>query len=233
MKKVFLIFFIFASVSFCQSNNANEILNNLKTAFNRVKDYVVDVTIKTDIDFIKVPPMKAKIYYKQPDKVHFESEGFALLPKNGMFTSPMSFLNDDYTAVFVKNDVFDGYKTSIVKVIPLNDKGNLVLTTLWIDQSKNVIRKVEATTKTNGTFSLVLNYDKDIKYPLPSSMVLTLDMPRINTERRRQREFNENGESKSSSMTKGKIFLNYSNYIVNKGIPDSLFEKGNYPSPKD
>ncbi len=231
MKKYTAIFFlILTSLNLCQSKNANTIINNVKIAFNTVQDYVVDVTIKTDIEFIKVPPMNAKIYYKQPDKIHFESKGFALLPRNGMFTSPMSFLNNDYTAIFIKDADLEGYNTSIVKVIPLNDKGDLILTTLWIDQSQNVIRKVEATTKTNGTFSLILNYSKDIKYPLPSSMVLSLNMPHVDFKRGSHKESKDNKEDDSSGTINGKIYIDYSNYVVNNGIPDSLFQNHNNDS---
>ncbi len=228
MKKYFSIFFIMlSSFSFCQSKNADTIINNVKTAFNEIKDYEVNLTIRTDIEFIKVPPMKAKIYFKQPDKIHFESQGFALVPRNGMFTSPMSFLNNDYTAIYVKNEELDGYNTSIVKVIPLNDKGDLILTTLWIDQEKNVIRKVEATTKTNGTFTLVLNYDNKIKYPLPSSMVLSVDMPHSNFKRELRRESSGKQDDNSNGSIKGNIYIDYSNYVVNNGIPDSVFQEQN------
>ena len=227
MKKLILILFIISSSTFCQSKNADTIINNVKKAFDSVKDYIVDITVRTDIKFIKVPEMHAKIYFKQPDKIHVESKGFALLPKNGMFTSPMSFLNDNYTAVYVKDEDFEGYNTSVVKVIPLNDKGNLILTTLWIDQSGNVIRKAEATTKTNGTFSLVLDYNKKMHYPLPDSMTLSLNIPNFNAERRMRRNFNEEQKNNAPGMIKGNIYIRYSGYVVNKGIPDSIFEKKN------
>jgi outer membrane lipoprotein-sorting protein len=31
----------------------------------------------------------------------------------------------------------------------------------------------------------------------------------------------------SDSRTKGKVIVNYSNYLVNKGVPDSIFEEKN------
>jgi len=223
MKKVFIFLLISTSFLFGQSKNADEIINQLKNGFKEVKDYVADVTITTDINFIKVPKMHAKIYFKQPDKVHFESKGFALLPKNGMFTSPLSFLNDDYTALYVKEDEQDGYKTSVVKVIPLNDKGNLILTTLWIDQSKNVIRKVEASTKTNGTFILLLKYSSNMKYPLPDSMILSFNTPIRRMHRGMHPDLDENSKKNNSDTISGKIIIDYTKYVVNKGISDSVF----------
>ena len=48
------------------------IIKNLKDNFKKVKDYTADVDIKVDVSFLKVPEMKAKIYFKQPDKTHIE-----------------------------------------------------------------------------------------------------------------------------------------------------------------
>ena len=228
MKKFLVITLLITSFALPQSKDADIIIKNLKTAFKEVNNYAVNVTIKTDISFLKVPPMKAKVYFKQPDKVHFESEGFALLPRNGMYTSPLSFLNGNYTAIYVRDEDFEGHKTSVVKTIPLDDKGDLILTTLWIDQANNVIRKVEASTKINGTFTLILNYDdKGMKYPLPSSMVFSFNAPQKNMRHGMNPEFGDNASNKSSDMISGKIYINYSNYVVNKGIPDNVFEKDN------
>ena len=222
MKKIYFLFFVPVMI-FAQSKNPDVIVNNIRQAFSKVKDYSVNVDIKVDVSFLKVPEMKAKLFFKQPDKMHIESSGFALLPKDGLYTSPMSFLKNDYTAIFARDEVFNGINTSVVKIIPLNDKGDLILTTLWIDQSKNEIVKVESTTKVNGTFTLILHYGNN-KYPLPDSMQFSfnaekLKMPQLPTDQ------SDNGKKKNSGMVSGKVFISYSNYEVNKGIPDSVFEK--------
>ncbi len=224
MKKIFLLVLIPVLV-FAQSKNPDLILNNVKQAFNKIKDYSVDVRIKVDVSFLKVPEMNAKLFYKQPDKIHIESKGFALLPKDGLYTSPMTFLKNDYTAIYSREEMLNGINASVVKVIPLNDKGDLILTTLWIDQSKNEILKVESTTKTNGTFTLNLYYGNS-KYPLPDSMAFN-----FNIDKMKMRQFppvqtqDDNGGKKNSGMVSGKVFISYANYKVNIGLPDSLFEK--------
>ena len=78
---------------FSQSKDPDDIINKVVKNFNNVKDYQVEVNIKVDVEFLKVPETKAKIYFKQPDKVHLEAEGFAMLPKNGIEFSPSSLLN--------------------------------------------------------------------------------------------------------------------------------------------
>jgi outer membrane lipoprotein-sorting protein len=222
------MFFVFFQLGFSQSKDPNEILNAVITNFNKVNDYQVDVNIKVDVEFIKVPETKAKIYFKQPDKVHLEADGFAMLPKNGMEFSPSAFIKKDYTAIYEQDVDLNGYKTSIVKVIPLGDQGEVILSTLWIDQKKQVIRKVESTTKTNGTFSIDFRFDDKIKYPLPSKIIFSFNMDKMNIPSTITGETtNEKQDKKSKnsgSTTKGQVIVNYSNYVVNKGISDSIFE---------
>lgn len=228
MKLIISMFFVFFQLGFSQSKDPNEILNAVITNFNKVNDYQVDVNIKVDVEFIKVPETKAKIYFKQPDKVHLEADGFAMLPKNGMEFSPSAFIKKDYTAIYEQDVDLNGYKTSIVKVIPLGDQGEVILSTLWIDQKKQVIRKVESTTKTNGTFNIDFSFDDKIKYPLPSKIIFSFNMDKMNipstisgeTTNEKQDKKNKN----SGSTTKGQVIVNYSNYVVNKGISDSIFE---------
>ena len=231
MKLLIALFFITIQMGFSQSKNPDEIINGVVTNFNKVNDYQVDVNIKVDVEFIKVPETKAKIYFKQPDKVHLKAEGFAMLPKNGMEFSPSSLIKKDYTAIYEQDVDLNGYKTSIVKVIPLGDQGEIILSTLWIDQKKQVIRKVESTTKTNGTFTIDFTFDDKIKYPLPSKIIFSFNMDKMNLPATITGETNnENIDKKNKNMgstTKGQVIVNYSNYIVNKGVPDSIFEEKN------
>ncbi|MCK7528142.1 MAG: hypothetical protein MZV64_66490 [Ignavibacteriales bacterium] len=225
------LFFISIQIGFSQSKNPDEIINGVITNFNKVNDYQVDVNIKVDVEFIKVPETKAKIYFKQPDKVHLKADGFAMLPKNGMEFSPSSLIKKDYTAIYEQDVDLNGYKTSIVKVIPLGDQGEVILSTLWIDQKKQVIRKVESTTKTNGTFTIDFTFDDKIKYPLPSKIIFSFNMDKMNLPATITGETNnENPDKKNKNMgstTKGQVIVNYSNYVVNKGVPDSIFEEKN------
>lgn len=229
MKLIISLFLLVVNFGFSQSKDPNEIIDAVITNFNKVNDYKVDVNIKVDVEFIKVPETKAKIYFKQPDKVHLEADGFAMLPKNGMEFSPSSLIKKDYTAIYEQDVDLNGYKTSIVKVIPIGDQGEVILSTYWIDQSKKLIRKVESTTKTNGTFTIDFTYDDKIKYPLPSKIVFSFNMDKLNlpatitgeTSNQKSDKKNKN----SDLRTKGSVIVSYSNYVVNKGIPDEIFEK--------
>jgi len=226
LKILLILLAISLGVSNPQKKDPDHILDEVKRTFNKVQDYVVDVNIKVDVDFIKAPETKATIYFKQPDKVHFESESFAMLPKEGLDFSPMGFLKEKYTAIYEKADTVDGYKTDVIKVIPLVDETNVVLTTLWIDESRYIIRKVQSTLKMGGTFAIELKYDKPkMNYALPSSMIFTFNIERMNLPKGMTGELNENKSKDEKKKTTGKVYVTYSNYKVNKGIPDSVFEE--------
>lgn len=227
-----LLFLLFVTnLVFTQSKDPDKILENVVDNFSKVQDYSVDVNIKIDVEFIKVPETKAKIFFKQPDKIHLESDGFAMLPKNGMEFSPTALITKEHTAIYEKDVVLNGVNTSLIKVIPLGDQGDVILSTLWVDQVMNVIRKVESTTKTNGTFTIDFSYAKDLKYPLPSEIIFSFNVDKMNIPTTISGETApENPKKKkgrSDGVTKGKVIVKYNNYEVNKGIADSIFEKKN------
>jgi outer membrane lipoprotein-sorting protein len=228
--KIFLLTFLALFVSiYPQSKSPEEILNEIIKNFDRVKDYQVDINVKVDVEFLKVPDTNAKIYFKQPDKIHLESDGFALLPKEGLDFSPSALLKKNYTALYEKDVNLDGINTSVVKVIPIGDEGNVILSTLWIDQQKKVIRKIESTTKTNGTFTINFYYDDDFKYPLPSKIIFSFNFEQLNLPRALNNDTNSDQPQKKrkgfNSNTKGQVIVSYSNYKVNKGIQDSIFQE--------
>lgn len=229
--KLLLFLLFMTNLVFTQSKDPDKILENVVDNFSKVQDYSVDVNIKIDVEFIKVPETKAKIFFKQPDKIHLESDGFAMLPKNGMKFSPTALITKEHTAIYEKDVVLNGVNTALIKVIPLGDQGDVILSTLWVDQVMNVIRKVESTTKTNGTFTIDFSYAEDLKYPLPSEIIFSFNVDKMNIPATISGETTpENPKKKkgrSDGVTKGKVIVKYNNYEVNKGISDSIFEKKN------
>lgn len=229
MRIILYAILIFVNLIFAQSKNPDEIIKGVVTNFEKVKDYQVDVNIKVDVDFLKVPESNATIYFKQPDKIHIESDGFALLPKDGLNFSPTSLLKKNYTALYEQDVILDGFNTSIVKVIPAGDQGDVILSTLWIDQKRKVIRKMESTTKTNGTFAINFFYNDKNNYALPSKIEFLFNADKMVLPKNSLNDEDNSVQSpkkkkRLNSLTKGKVTISYFNYKINKGITDSIFE---------
>lgn len=226
--KIIISVLILTAVTFSQEKNPEAILEKIKLEFEKVEDYQVDVKIKVDVDFLKMPDREATIYYKKPDKFHIDSENFAMLPKSGLNFSPLGFLNYKYTAFYERTDTVNGTLTSVVKVIPLEGSAEVILSTFWIDTTRNLILKVEASRKPQGTYIIDLKYLKTSEgLWLPSSLVFSFTVDRSLIPKR----FNETGDPKSKEKTEdsekpetGKVYLNYSNYKVNTGLTDEFFD---------
>lgn len=234
MKKILftlcIITFISASA---QTKDPNKILDAVRLKFNQAKDYQVDVNVKLDMSFIKIPDMNVKVFFKQPDKIKLQSEGFAMVPKQGLNFSPAQLLKGDFTTIYVRSETVDNRKTDVVKIIPNSDSSDVILSTLWIDATESVIRKAETSSKKGGTTKIELNYD-NTKYGLPSQVKLYFNLGEMQMPSTLSNQTNENKDTDDKNRRrnkaigegmslKGSVTMNYKNYQVNKGIADSFF----------
>lgn len=226
MKKIILIL-LAVGIVIARTTDPNETLNNVRNKFNKVEDYSVNATITVDVSFLTVPETHATVYFKQPDKIKLDSEGFALLPKQGLSFSPSQLLEGDHTAIYVRDDTLENFDVEIIKVIPNSDTTGIVLSTLWIDKEDYVIRKIETTTKNQGTVTLNLDYENNIEYALPSQIKFTFKVEDMQlphgmpgeTDQSESRRRNRN-----QPMT-GTVIIEYDNYKINLGLDDSFFEE--------
>jgi len=228
---LFLMFFITVNEFSPQSTDPDEILDGVKEAFTKIEDYEVDIRVIIDVDFLKVPDSEAKLYFKQPNKIHVESEKFALLPRQGLDFSPLGLLSGKYTALYEQEDTIRNIPTSVVKIIPLGNDGDIILSTFWVDQSRNLIIRVESTKKPTGTFTIDFTYEKyDDYYELPSKMEFTFTVDKMMFPRGMDGQADDEDSNYKSDSKTGKVYITYTNYEVNQGLPDELFETENHES---
>jgi len=223
----FLMILFATTILQAQQHNPDEILEKVKSKLESFQDYQVDLSIKVDMEFLRIPNVFSKVYFKQPDKMKMESDDFAVLPKEGVNFSPAQLLQNDYSAIYVKEDTLDKNNVDVIKIIPLEDSLGIVLTTLWIDTQKDIVRKIETTTKNRGTFQIRLFYKSMEQYGLPASMIFTFSVE--NLEMPETLTMDAGGVKKplgkiSKNFT-GSIIVTYSNYKINQGLEDSFFEE--------
>lgn len=226
MKKIILLLFILSVSIYAQQQDPYKLLDRVKQKFSSsVDDYQVNAHIKVDVSFIKVPEMDAKVYFKKPDKMKMDTEGFAMLPKQAFSFSPDLLFQGKYNAIYVRQDKLDNTPVHVIKVIPDDEKSDIVLSTIWIDPGKEVIRKIASTGRKGGSFEISFNYDANMHYPLPSSIQFSFEAPNSprgmhgpGSDNQQNRQGTKNGQSE-----KGRVSITYSNYKINKGISDSFF----------
>jgi len=221
MKNLFFILVVFAGTCFAQSKDPNTLLKKVESKYKMIKDYQVDARIKVDVDFLKVPDMNAKIYFKAPDKVKLDSKEFAMIPRQAFNFSPLSFMDKSYNAIYIKDEPSN---IAVVKIIPSDDSADFILSTLWIDTIDNVITRVETTGKRGGTSRVDLKYPADKKYPLPSAIDFYFELPQMRIPSD-PREKTSGAKKEGNQPKSGTVTITYSNYKINKGISDSIFNE--------
>lgn len=230
MKKsiVFLLtVFLIHATGFSQDPRA--LIAKVNGKFRQVENYQTDVVIKTEIPFIKMLPVTATLYFKQPDKMRMKSNGIAILPKQG-FDDLLRALADTitYTAIYQGEDAIRSIPVSVVSIIPIEDSSDMILGKFWINPQKSLVLRSQITTRANGTILSEYVYGKYEQFALPDSMTVTVDTKKFKIPKAVAADINNYNSSEkdpSKQSKKGKIMLAFTNYKINKGIPDSIFKE--------
>ena len=113
---IFLIPISLFSEKIEHSDEIENIIRKTQKQFEKASDYQVTMKIDLKVPGFRMPRKKYKVYFKQPSKLKIKSRGFGMLPKTGIFTSPIDNFdnlknmrivypvnNDD--KVYIKGDV--------------------------------------------------------------------------------------------------------------------------------
>lgn len=73
--------------------DANAILNNVRSKFANVNDIRCNVEMKFDIPGVAIDKISGKMIYKKPDKFRVRTKGLIFLPKQNPF-SQLEILDD-------------------------------------------------------------------------------------------------------------------------------------------
>lgn len=210
------------------SQDAEALLQKVRAKLNKVNDYVADGKMRTDVAFIKAPLGKVKVYYKKPDKLKVvRDKGISILPKGGVSINASSILGmKDYTAIITGETIVSGTKTRIIKLLPTNENSDIVITTLYIDEANLLIKKTATTTKENGSFETEMFYGTQAEYGLPSKMIFSFNVKDYKMPKGVTLDFEDDvkkDDKEKVKNKKGKVEFIYTNYTINKGVSDAVF----------
>lgn len=211
------------ALSFAQ--DASKIVAKLSAKMNLVKDYSVQVRIKSEIPLINILPVKGTIYYKQKDKFRIVAKGIAVLPKQG-FTDLAQLLNkkESYTAVQTTTERIQDTPLQVISLLPTDETGDLILVKLWIDSSNNLLIKSQTTTRSNGTITANYQYGSQNAFGLPDVLVFTVDVKKFKIPKGLATDINRTTIPAKTIAKTGRITLTFTDYVINKGIDDKTFK---------
>ena len=228
MKSFLLAFCLVSSISlFAQNEEA--LLHKVKAKLDKVADYEAAGKMRLDVSFINAPESNVTIYFKKPNKFKVKKAGgISILPKGGVSVNMASLLPAGaYQTVPGGKGVVDGKQTSIVKLIPTDEASDVVLSTLYVDETDAVIRKAIVTTKESGTYDVQMNYGKYIGWGLPDKVVFSFNTKDYKLPKGITFEYEKGGGEKADDKTKNKkgtVTISYESYKINKGVDDKNFQ---------
>ena len=203
------------------------LLQKVRARLDQVNDYQATGLMKTNVSFLKVPEATVVVYFKRPDKLKIRNDkGISLVPKGAVTVSLNNLLKGSYTTLDAGTDTFAGRKVKVIKLLPQDENADLVLSTLYIDEARLLILRARTTTRENGTYEVEMTYDKYIAYALPDKVVFTFNTKDYKLPKGITFDYDDGSkkDQPAAGATKGKVELDYSSYIINKGVPDSVFQ---------
>ena len=230
MKHLFLLLLIAFTTEPLVAQDVNGLIQKVKTKIEKVRDYEASGLMKTNVPFLKVPVADVKVYFKRPDRLKFKNEkGISLVPKGAVTMSLNNLIADqNFTAIPAGFDKLNGRPVRIVKLIPLNEKSEVVLSTLYIDESQLLILKAVTTTRENGTYELAMDYGKYADYALPDKAVFTFNTKEYKLPKGVTFDYDDGTDKKKVNSevknNKGRVEITYKSYIINKGVQDAVFQ---------
>ncbi len=223
MKVVFkyglILFFVISSLSPKAQSLTDSLVGVILDRADQIQTFRADVDIEVDVDFVRIPVKRGRVFYKAPDKFRFRATGFVLMPRKGLDFSIHQKLRNDHAAIYVGQDE----NNHIIKVVPLAENADYMIATMWVDLMHVRINKIEVTSREEGSYKMFMSYG-DLPYDLPIETRLEFEINQIDIPIKFIGTLKVD-QDKAEGRSKGSVSLTYSNFRVNGEIPDIVFDE--------
>lgn len=229
MKKRITCLLLILSISIVtHAQTAEELITQLRQKVASVNDYEAQGRMKTNVSFIKAPEADVKVFFKKPNKLRIRNAtGISFIPKGSLNINLGSIFDNsgNYDIIDVGKESGTGLR--IVKLLPQDENAEVVLSTLYIDEKLVLIKKAKVTTRESGTYELQMTYGRYASYGLADKVTFTFNTKDYKLPKGVTLDYDD-GSGKNKPTTpqekKGSVEISYSEYKINKGVADSVFE---------
>jgi outer membrane lipoprotein-sorting protein len=220
IKSTVFIALLFLSSIPAQSQDINSVLQRVKEKLEKINKYEAVGTLKTSIAYLKIPVAKVTVLFRKPNELSITSKnGVTFIPKGVRAISLQNILSNEYTIIDGGKETVNNKTLRVVRLLPISQENNIVLSTLYINETDFVVEKSSTTTKEEGTYEMKMEYGKYKKYGLPDKLVFTFNAKDYKIPKGLTLDF-DNATSKNqkmdkNSMNKGKAEIQFDNYTIN------------------
>ena len=230
LKYGLLLTAIFSTVVGKAQGDAAALIQKVGAKIERVNNYSAEGKMKTNVAFLKVPESVVKIYFKKPNRLKIKNEkGISFVPKGAVSINLSNIINGEkYTALDAGMDKIGNTVVRVVKLLPVDDNADIVLSTVYIDEANLVIKKAKTTTRENGSYELEMTYGIYTAYGLPDKIIFTFNTKEYKLPKGITFDFDDGTAAKKNipqglNKNQGQAEITFDSYIINKGVSDALF----------
>jgi len=249
IRKLIIILIFGLGIVSAQPHSIEAIKDSVISRFEQIEDYRVDIKVAVKMTGFRMPRKKIRMFYKKPDKMKIEADGFAIIPKTGVAGNPSEFLNmlesvSEINPITLDNNnqwkISGSVKPDSLK-IPLGlgkDEVPDISMDLFIDADDWVINQVAVFVDTQKVFIINTDYEIVDGFVLPRQTEFKLGLKGISQWTTRnpfggpegdRHDFDSIAKSAGYDSEKdefaGKITMTFSKYRVNKGLKDRIFRE--------
>jgi len=223
--------------------SVESVRDSLVQRFQHIQDFMVQVVVRVQTPWLRMPRKIIDLAYKQPDQIRVDSEGFAVAPRTGLIMAPGDMMDNMQEIGEITTGQKDGeeyilltgtmHQDSLHTPMDMRSGENAVIsTTLRIDPRRWVITGMETRMDTARVLSIDVTYTSPIpRIWVPEETTMTFFLPR-------EMDFPESGEMpdgmgegipapqmESEKSRQGSIHMTFRGYRVNTGLEDAFFEQ--------
>ena len=212
--------------------SGTDILRRVEQQVAGVRDYTVTLDVVADIEHLKVPPMHATLYFKQPDKVHIASKSFAMLPRESMGMQ-FSRLNERYVVDSVATDRKASPVIHRLVMRPRDERSSIRKILVFVHGERWTPERIEIPQPGGAMMKAAFVYQKVNDFWLPLQLTVTFATGATDSVAAvPANPFGSGPGVRTASRGAGRngtITVKYSDYRVNTGLGDEVFVETGEP----
>ena len=206
----------------------DDILQNVEKNSADVSDFTVNVDAEVNLEGLRVPKSQVKMAYKRPDKVHFTSSSFAMIPRGDIIPNTAA-LKEKFDITLASVEETGGKKLYKLKLVSKEPRLRFQQSFRWVDGGMWTIVKSQNVSPEGSALTMDFTYEQQQgKYWLPVKLVAMFETLVQDKTGNLIPESIPGAAQQLNELQRpprsGSVNISFSGYKVNVGIPDEYFQ---------
>jgi outer membrane lipoprotein-sorting protein len=198
-------------------------LDSVVSTLSRAEDYTVRLEVIVDIERMSIPPMEATLYYKRPDRMHIETDGIAMIPRE-VLPASLSAIPENFSVEGAETDTLRGSTIVRLSLEPRHPSNRTRHLSLAVDPRDWLPVELTTSMENGRTITADFTFVRVEGIWLPSEVTVQFgSAPTEATDLPSWGQTPTAGRTQSAPR-RGTVKIYYRDYRVNTGLADELFE---------